>query len=303
MVSFSCEVCNDTVKKPKLDQHAGRCRGAYFTCAPRLPFLAAGLHSDLAPRARSALLSRAPPRTMVDESAPPPKLTPLSRSRSHRHRLQHDLRGHVVPRAHVVRFRGAALPQVGLQGAKGQGQEGPAATGPERRFGACARTCTCTCTRTRTGAGRGQEGRRATAGGRAEEARAGRGRAGAQGRRRICGAAPAAAAANGAAADEPAKKKKKKSKKAKGEASEAGEANGAAPAAATQENGAPSVKAFLAEAVTPLLAGGDVSLADVRAKVVEQATAKGLKVDEVESALWAGLKVGGKKQKVRAEFA
>jgi len=115
--------------------------------------------------------------------------------------------------------------------------------------------------------------------------------------------APAAAAANGAAADEPAKKKKKKSKKAKGEASEAGEANGAAPAAATQENGAPSVKAFLAEAVTPLLAGGDVSLADVRAKVVEQATAKGLKVDEVESALWAGLKVGGKKQKVRAEFA
>ncbi|GAA5881787.1 hypothetical protein JCM1840_004832 [Sporobolomyces johnsonii] len=32
MVSFSCEVCNDTIKKPKLDQHAGRCRGAYFTC-------------------------------------------------------------------------------------------------------------------------------------------------------------------------------------------------------------------------------------------------------------------------------
>lgn len=26
------QVCQDTVKKPKLDQHRGRCRGAYFTC-------------------------------------------------------------------------------------------------------------------------------------------------------------------------------------------------------------------------------------------------------------------------------
>ncbi|RKO97483.1 hypothetical protein CAUPRSCDRAFT_3733, partial [Caulochytrium protostelioides] len=32
MVSFSCEQCQDTVKKPKVQQHAGRCRGAQFTC-------------------------------------------------------------------------------------------------------------------------------------------------------------------------------------------------------------------------------------------------------------------------------
>lgn len=32
MVSFSCEVCNDTVIKKKLDQHTRQCRGAYFTC-------------------------------------------------------------------------------------------------------------------------------------------------------------------------------------------------------------------------------------------------------------------------------
>ncbi|ODV79534.1 zf-LYAR-domain-containing protein [Suhomyces tanzawaensis NRRL Y-17324] len=32
MVSFSCEVCNDTVIKKKLDQHTQRCYGAYFTC-------------------------------------------------------------------------------------------------------------------------------------------------------------------------------------------------------------------------------------------------------------------------------
>ncbi|KAJ8140041.1 hypothetical protein OY671_006763 [Metschnikowia pulcherrima] len=32
MVSFSCEVCNDTVIKKKLDQHKQRCYDAYFTC-------------------------------------------------------------------------------------------------------------------------------------------------------------------------------------------------------------------------------------------------------------------------------
>ncbi|KAF3988365.1 hypothetical protein FT663_02399 [Candidozyma haemuli var. vulneris] len=32
MVSFSCEVCNDTVIKKKLDQHRSRCPDAYYTC-------------------------------------------------------------------------------------------------------------------------------------------------------------------------------------------------------------------------------------------------------------------------------
>lgn len=32
MVSFSCEVCNDTILKKKLDQHRQRCPDAYFTC-------------------------------------------------------------------------------------------------------------------------------------------------------------------------------------------------------------------------------------------------------------------------------
>ncbi|CUS14534.1 unnamed protein product [Tuber aestivum] len=32
MVSFSCEICSDILKKPKLDSHAARCRGAYYTC-------------------------------------------------------------------------------------------------------------------------------------------------------------------------------------------------------------------------------------------------------------------------------
>lgn len=32
MVSFSCEVCNDTVLKKKLQQHQRSCHGSYFTC-------------------------------------------------------------------------------------------------------------------------------------------------------------------------------------------------------------------------------------------------------------------------------
>ncbi|KAK6536109.1 hypothetical protein TWF281_000355 [Arthrobotrys megalospora] len=32
MVSFSCEACNETLAKKKLDQHRGRCRQAVFTC-------------------------------------------------------------------------------------------------------------------------------------------------------------------------------------------------------------------------------------------------------------------------------
>ncbi|VEU20778.1 DEKNAAC101779 [Brettanomyces naardenensis] len=32
MVSFSCEVCNETVPKKKCNQHQRICRGAYFTC-------------------------------------------------------------------------------------------------------------------------------------------------------------------------------------------------------------------------------------------------------------------------------
>ncbi len=32
MVSFVCEACQETLKKPKLDQHKSRCRNAMYTC-------------------------------------------------------------------------------------------------------------------------------------------------------------------------------------------------------------------------------------------------------------------------------
>jgi len=32
MPSFVCDKCQETIKKPKLDQHVQRCRGASFSC-------------------------------------------------------------------------------------------------------------------------------------------------------------------------------------------------------------------------------------------------------------------------------
>ncbi|BGP42598.1 hypothetical protein JCM10449v2_006610 [Rhodotorula kratochvilovae] len=239
MVSFSCEVCNDTIKKPKLDQHAGRCRGAYFTCID-----CNTTFEGTSYRAHTSCVSE-------------------------------------EQRYHKSVYK---APKGKGKKAQQQNENAPPTPAPAPAPAPAA-----------VEAPKEEQKKRA----REDEAPA---------PAKEAAPAPVAAAAVAAGepktdgADEPAKKKKKKSKKAKGEAAETNGA-GEPAAAAPQENGAPSVKGFLVEAVTPLLAGGDVSLAEVRAKVVEQAKAKGLKVDEVESALWAGLKVGGKKQKVRAEFA
>ncbi|KAJ8292519.1 UPF0743 protein [Rhodotorula toruloides] len=110
------------------------------------------------------------------------------------------------------------------------------------------------------------------------------------------------------AEDEPAKKKKKKSKKSKDAAASTDDAAtaAAAPEPATNDTSAPSLTTFLTDFVTPLLkADENVSLASLRQKVVEAAKEKGVKESEkdVEAKLWEGLKVGGKKGKVRVEFA
>ncbi|GAA6054346.1 hypothetical protein JCM3770_003328 [Rhodotorula araucariae] len=249
MVSFSCEVCNDTIKKPKLDQHAGRCRGAYFTCID-----CNTTFEGTSYRAHTSCVSEEQRYHKSVYKAPKGK-----GKNAQKQQQQQDTPPAAVP---------APL--------------APAAPAADEK----------------------KRAREEDAPVQAHEAAA-----------LAPAPAPAAAVENGAktdGGDEPAKKKKKKSKKGKGEVAAPTETNGAgAPGAALKENGAgnvtkldaPTVKGFLAEAVTPLLVGGDVSLAEVREKVVAQAKAKGLKVDEVESALWAGLKVGGKKQKVRAEFA
>jgi hypothetical protein len=110
------------------------------------------------------------------------------------------------------------------------------------------------------------------------------------------------------AEDEPAKKKKKKSKKNKEAAATTGDATPADATAEPATNGtpAPSLVSFLTDFVSPLLkADENVSLASLRQKVVDAAKEKGVKEseNEVEAKLWEGLKVGGKKGKVRVEFA
>ena len=112
----------------------------------------------------------------------------------------------------------------------------------------------------------------------------------------------APAVTNGdAAGGEPDKKKKKKDKKQKNKDKKEVEA-------AEESKPAASLSAFLTSVVEPLLqktapeTSGDVSLAEVRRTVLDAAREKGYEAAEVEEKLWQGLKVGGKKGKVRVEF-
>ncbi|GAA5869390.1 hypothetical protein JCM16303_000452 [Sporobolomyces ruberrimus] len=95
---------------------------------------------------------------------------------------------------------------------------------------------------------------------------------------------------------EPSKKKKKKSKKNK---DESGEASGAGAEPAKHE----TLSSFLSSALPELLKDS-VSIGSLREKVVQQAKAKGFSDEkEVEKALFEGMSVGGKKSKVKYEFA
>lgn len=102
---------------------------------------------------------------------------------------------------------------------------------------------------------------------------------------------------------EPDKKKKKKDKKQKNKDKKEEDAS------TTEESKPASLSAFLTSVVEPLLqqkktpeTSGDVSLAEVRRTVLDAAREKGYEVAQVEERLWQGLKVGGKKGKVRVEF-
>lgn len=117
--------------------------------------------------------------------------------------------------------------------------------------------------------------------------------------------AAAAAVTNGGGAGggEPDKKKKKKDKKQKNK-----DKKEEGLAVATEGSKPASLSAFLTSVVEPLLqkktpeTSGDVSLAEVRRTVLDAAREKGYEVAQVEERLWQGLKVGGKKGKVRVEF-
>jgi hypothetical protein len=94
---------------------------------------------------------------------------------------------------------------------------------------------------------------------------------------------------------EPSEKKKKKSKKNKGE--DSGEAATSEPA--KQE----TLSSFLSSTLPTILAES-VSIVSLKEKVVQQAKEKGFTDEkEVVKALFEGMSVGGKKSKVKYEFA
>ncbi|GAA6041458.1 hypothetical protein JCM8097_001887 [Rhodosporidiobolus ruineniae] len=237
MVSFSCENCGDILKKPKLDQHAGRCRGAYFTCID-----CNTTFEGTSYRAHTSCMSE---EQRYHKSVYKP---PKGKGAKAQQKQQQQQQQAAAPAA----------------------EPAPAAEDESKK-------------RAR------EEDAPAPAPAAAEEKKA-------------------EAVAAPAEGEEPKKKKSKKDKKAKKAAAEGGESATAsesatsAPAQAQEE----SLSAFLTSTVAPLLSSSDaLSLGDLSSKVLAAAQEKGRKEskEDVESALWKGLKVGGKKQKVRAEFA
>ncbi|GAA6007145.1 hypothetical protein JCM10207_001524 [Rhodosporidiobolus poonsookiae] len=240
MVSFSCENCGDILKKPKLDQHTGRCRGAYFTCIDC--------------------------NTTFEGTS----------YRAHTSCMSEEQRYH----------KSVYKPPKGKgQKAQKQQQQQQAAPAPVAEAPAPAPAPAAAEPATNDKKREREDEPAAAA---VAEPKAGE-----------------AVKENGSE-EEPKKKKSKKEKKKDKKKDKEGDA-----AAATSEEpkangaGAEPLAAFLAATVGPLLSSLDVSLLKLREQVVAAAKEKGRPEDagEIERRLWEGLKVGGKKSKLRGEFA
>ncbi|GAA5973163.1 hypothetical protein JCM11641_006299 [Rhodosporidiobolus odoratus] len=242
MVSFCCEQCNDTVKKPKLDQHAGRCRGAQFTCIDC---------------------------NVTFEGT--------------------SYRGHTSCVSEEQRYHKSVYKAPKGKGQKGQKnqQQQQAQTGANQT--PVAPSTPSTPAPAASAEDQISEKKRARED---EEEQSALTTAEAKEEKPI------------EVSEEPKKKKSKKDKKPKkSEAEKEGESVAANGAEAQAEE--EPLSAFLNAVVAPLLTADALSLAQLRDKVVEAAKEKGRTEgrEEIEAKLWEGLKVGGKKGKVKAEFA
>ncbi|BGP19106.1 hypothetical protein JCM10213_008047 [Rhodosporidiobolus nylandii] len=245
MVSFSCENCGDILKKPKLDQHAGRCRGAVFTCID-----CNTTFQGTSYRAHTSCVSEE--QRYHKSVYKPPK-------------------------------------GKGQKGQKQQAQEPAPAPAPAPEAAAPVAT---TSEDSKKRAREDEEAAKGAEPAAVPEA-----------------ALPLAEVKDAGASEEPKKKKskkdKKKDKKAQGEEVAASATNGEASGEAKKVEEGESLSSFLSAVVSPLLAADSLSLSQLREKVLAAAKEKGRKEEqgELETKLWEGLKVGGKKQKVKAEFA
>ncbi|POY76357.1 hypothetical protein BMF94_0554 [Rhodotorula taiwanensis] len=254
MVSFSCESCCDIMKKPKLDAHAQRCRGAQFTCID-----CNTTFEGTAYRSHTSCVSE---EQRYHKSVYKPPKGKGKNGQQQQQQQQQQQKPAVTAQPEASTSTAAPAPAASTNGTDSskkrnrEEEQAPKQDAEKKKEDAAASVVNGSADKTEA---------EASAGG------------------------------------EPDKKKKKKDKKKSKKDAESTESATPSSDAASAK---PSIPEFLTSVVQPLLkADGDVSLANVRQKVVEAAKEKGLEVQAVEEQLWAGLKVGGKKGKVRAEFA
>ncbi|GAA6061415.1 hypothetical protein JCM10212_004473 [Sporobolomyces blumeae] len=251
VVSFSCEACGDILKKPKLDQHAGRCRGAYYTCidcnttfeGPTGPQGYRGHTSCISEEQKYQKSVYKEPKGKKNKTKPSPATA-----------------------APAVEATPTAVPE-------------PVSNADDARPNKRQREEEEPVVE--------ENGRAVVAQGGDDDVKTGESAAGGEGE------------------DKKSKKDKKKDKKNKKAKTEGDATTTTSTTAAAVEPTGPSVSEFLASTVSTLLSDS-ISLADLRSKVVDSAKAQGFEgaqLEEVETQLWQGVKVGGKKSKVKYEFA
>ncbi|GAA6019272.1 hypothetical protein JCM11491_001296 [Sporobolomyces phaffii] len=240
LVSFSCEACGDILKKPKLDQHAGRCRGAYYTCIDC--------------------------NTTFDG--------PVGGN---------GYRSHTSCVSEEQRYHKSVYKEPKKKGGKQQQNKPQDAQNAQEQAPPAAAPTPVTPTATEDSKKRAREDIDA----KQEEAPV------------VAAAKETTEAEKESGEGEPSKKKKKKSKKSKGDKEESGAATATEEPAAKQE----TLSTFLSSTLGSILADS-VSIVTLREKVIQQAKEKGFTNEkEVEKALFEGMSVGGKKSKVKYEFA
>ncbi|BGP57454.1 hypothetical protein JCM8202_002011 [Rhodotorula sphaerocarpa] len=257
MVSFSCESCCEILKKPKLDAHAQRCRGAQFTCIDC--------------------------NTTFEGTS---------------------YRAHTSCVTEEQRYHKSVYKAPKGKGKNAQQQQAvpaPAAVAPAVSTSSTPVPASAPAAVAATNATAAAEKEGSKKRSRAEDEAA---------------AAAAPLEAGAPSEEQPEQKKKKKEKKdkkdKKSKSAERGTEGDEAPVAAAgkdkdqqKEKEKEPLPVFLTRTVQPLLKSDSdaPSLAQLRDRVVAAAREAGYAdAGEVEGRLFEGLKVGGKKGKVRIEF-
>ncbi|GAA5946621.1 hypothetical protein JCM3765_000321 [Sporobolomyces pararoseus] len=238
MVSFSCEQCCEVLKKPKLDQHAGRCRGAYYTCVDCNNTFDGPTGSN-------------------------------------------GYRAHTSCMSEEQRYHKSVYKEPKKKGKQQQQQNNKPEQTSQQPPAAAPTPAASTESEDSKKRAREEETQKV------EESA-------------VNGSSAEKAEEKETGEGEPSKKKKKKSKKNKGEK----EADESAEASNRQEAAKQETLSSFLSSTLPTILAESVSIVALREKVLSQAKEKGFTDEkEVEKALFEGMSVGGKKSKVKYDFA